>query len=317
MLIPCRQIIRTILKMSSFGKSLHKYAGATVRRVAPNLAKEIRLGRYARDWILPRDSGVCEHFLPGHLLGHAGFNLHIDDQLTRIRNWRDERYQRLFRELRQDMSINTGLRGQAFGTAAVHNGYYPTPDAEIYAAMILDVRPQEIVEVGSGFSTLIARRAIRFGDTGSTLTIIDPQPRTDVGAAADEVIGHYVEDTDLENRVWKANSILFIDSSHICRSRGDLPLLFCKVLPNLPAGVVVHVHDIFTPYDYPTNYDHLCYTEQYLLHCLLSGSGRYRTWFSTHNLSRNYDAEMQQTFGEKVGRDPLFSGASYWFKVVS
>ena len=303
--------------MSSLGAFLNKLAGATARRVAPDLAKEVRLGRYARQWILPRDSGVREHYLPGHMLGHAGFDLHIADQLTRIRNWRDDRYQRLFLELRQDASINTGYKGQAFGTDAVHNGYYPTPDAEIYAAMILDVRPQEIVEVGSGFSTLIARRAIRSGNTGSKLTVIDMQPRTDVGAAADEVIRQYVEDTDLENRVWKPNSILFIDSSHVCRSRGDLPLLFCKVLPKLPAGVLVHVHDIFMPYEYPTNYDDLCYTEQYLLHCLLSGSSRYHTVLSTHNLSRNHPVEMQQTFGEKVGRDPLFPGASYWFHVVS
>jgi hypothetical protein len=81
--------------------------------------------------------------------------------------------------------------------------------------------------------------------------------------------------------------------------------------------MLVHVHDIFIPYEYPTNYDELCYTEQYLLHCLLSGSSRYQTLLSTHYLSRNYHAQMQQTFGEKVGRDPLFSGASYWFQVVS
>jgi hypothetical protein len=303
--------------MSSIGTFLNKLTRATVRQLAPNLAKDIKLGRYARNWVLPRDSGVREHFLPGHVLGHAGFDLHTGDQLSRIRQWRDDRFQRLFNELRQDTSINTGLNGQTFGNTALHNGYYPTPDAEIYAAMILDVRPQEIVEVGSGFSTLIARRAIRYGDTGSKLTVIDMQPRTDVGAAADEVIRHYVEDTDLENRTWNPKSILFIDSSHVCRSRGDLPLLFCKVLPKLPAGVLVHVHDIFLPYEYPTNYDDLCYTEQYLLHCLLSGASRYRTVLSTHNLSRNHHVEMQQTFGERVGRDPFFSGASYWFDVVS
>ena len=222
----------------------------------------------------------------------------------------------MFRKLREDADINTGLNGQSFGTAALHNGYYPTPDAEIYAAMILDIRPKHVIEVGSGFSTLVARHAIRFGNVGSKLTVIDPEPRTNVGAAADEVIRAYVEDTDLAGRVWDPSTILFIDSSHICRSRGDVPLLFCKVLPKLPAGLVVHIHDIFIPYEYPTNYDELCYTEQHLLHCLLSGSPCYRTLLSTHNLSRNHASQMQQVFGEKVGRDSIFSGASYWIEVT-
>ena len=105
---------------------------------------------------------------------------------------------------------------------------------------------------------------------------------------------------------WTCDAVIVATGRH-CR----------KVLPNLPPGIFVHVHDIFIPYEYPTNYDELCYTEQYLLHCLLSGSSRYRTILSTHYLSRNYATEMQQSFGEKPGSDPLFSGASYWFEVVS
>jgi hypothetical protein len=302
--------------MSQIGNRVRNLVRSAGRRLSPGLADDIRLARYIKKWVLPRDSGTKEFYVPGNVVGHDGFDLYLDDQLARIRRWRETTYQGLFRQLREDSSINTGCNGQSFGTVALHNGYYPTPDAEIYAAMILDFRPKEVVEIGSGFSTLIARRAIGYGKTGSKLTVIDIEPRTDVRAAADEVILSFVEDTNLAGRTWDPSTILFIDSSHICRSRGDLPLLFCKVLPNLPAGMVVHVHDIFLPYDYPTNYDELCYTEQYLLHCLLSGSSRYRTILSTYNLSRNHPAEMQQTFGEKVGRDPLFPGASYWFEVT-
>jgi hypothetical protein len=302
--------------MSRIVNRLRNLARSAGRRLSPALADDMRLARYVKQWVLPRDTGTKEYYVPSHVLGHAGFDLHLQDQLARISRWNDGQYQRLFRNLREDSAINTGLNGRSFGTAALHNGYYPTPDAEIYAAMILDYRPEEVIEVGSGFSTLIARHAIRYGNTGSKLTVIDPEPRTNVSSAADEVILSFVEDSDIVQRSWNPRSILFIDSSHICRSRGDLPYLFCQVLPNLPIGMVVHVHDIFLPYDYPTNYDHLCYTEQYLLHCLLSSSARYRTIISTYNLSRNR-AEMQQTFGEKVGRDPLFPGASYWFEVTT
>lgn len=296
---------------------LRKLAWAVGRRLSPGIENDVRLGRYARECVLPRASGVQELYVPTHFLGHAGFDLNVAGQLKRIQAWRDERYQRLFHQMRANTTINTGLNGQTYGTAALHNGFYPTPDAESYAAMILEHQPDQIVEVGSGFSTLVARQAIAYSGGNTKLTAIDPQPRTDVSAAADKVITKPVEDAELDVENWTPKSILFIDSSHVCRSRGDLPRLFCQVLPNLPPGVIVHVHDIFTPYDYPTNYDSYCYTEQYLLQCLLSGSERYRTILTTHYLSRNHAKEMQATFGGKVGEDPLFFGGSYWFEVRS
>jgi hypothetical protein len=244
--------------------------------------------------------------------------LQVTEQLVRLDGWRRERYQALFSELRQDPAINNPpvWLGESVGLGELHNGFFPTPDAEIYAAMILDIGPQQIVEVGSGYSTLIARRAIRYAGLPTKLTVIDPLPRTEIGSAADEIVNIYAEDGGLDHCNWAANDILFVDSSHICRSRGDVSFLFCQVIPKLPAGVFVHVHDIFIPYDYPTNYDDRCYTEQYLLHCLLSGSSRYLTILSTHYLSRNHPQPMQQVFSPKVGASQLYNGASYWFKVV-
>jgi hypothetical protein len=273
-------------------------------------------GQYARTWLHPRTSGVNDYYTPSIFLGHEGIDLRITEQLGRLDAWRSERYQDLFSELRQDPTINTGWLGKK-GLAELHNGYYPTPDAEIYAAMILDTKPRQIVEVGCGYSTLVARRAIRYAALPTKLTVIDPSPRTGVDSVVDEIVNSFAEDSGLDHRAWAANDILFIDSSHICRSRGDVPFLFCQVLPKLPIGVFVHVHDIFIPYDYPTNYDDLCYTEQYLLYCILSGSARYSTVLATHYLSRNHPKPMQQVFSSKVGASDLYNGASYWLQVVS
>jgi hypothetical protein len=303
--------------MVSVGALLKRSAAVTVRRLRPDVYQDLKFGQYARTWIHPRVTAADDYYAPSILLGHEGIDLHIAEQLARLDAWRDMRYQALFSELRQDPAINTGALGESVGSAELHNGYYPTPDAEIYAAMILDIKPREIVEVGSGYSTLIARQAIRYAALPTKLAVIDPSPRTEVGAASNQVINGYVEDSDLDRRAWAANDILFIDSSHICRSRGDLPFLFCRVLPKLPVGMFVHVHDIFIPYDYPTNYDDRCYTEQYLLHCVLSGSRRYKTILSTHHLSRNHARPMQQVFSPKVGASALYNGASYWFQVVS
>jgi hypothetical protein len=219
--------------------------------------------------------------------------------------------------LRNDPEINCPFDGVTsyLGTTCLHNGWYPTPDAEIYASMIYDFRPDQIVEVGSGFSTLIARQSLEFAQHKVPLTVIDPAPRTNVEQAADKVIYERVEDSKLEKFALTGRSLLFIDSSHITRPRGDVPYLYCEVLPQLPAGTIVHIHDVFIPYDYPSCYDYLCWTEQYVLHALLAQSPRYRTLLSTQYLSRHHTAAMQATFGPQVGADNLFYGASYWIQI--
>jgi len=173
------------------------------------------------------------------------------------------------------------------------------------------------VEVGSGFSTLIARKTIRHCQLDTRLVVIDPQPRTDVRAVVDDAHFCPVEDSPLTSLPLTSRSLLFIDSSHITRPRGDVPFLFCQVLPSLPKGVTVHVHDIFTPYDYPTVYDALCFTEQYLLQCLLSHSNRYRTLIAAQLLSRQHLDAFRAAISPSVASDPLFFGASYWFDIVS
>src|SRR4029079_7745786 len=120
-------------------------------------------------------------------------------QLARIESWRADRHQKLYRRLRNDAQINCGFGETKYlGSTCLHNGWYPTPDAEIYASMIYDFRPDKIVEVGSGFSTLIARSALGYTKLNAPLTVIDPTPRTDVKKIADRVIYERVEDTRLD-----------------------------------------------------------------------------------------------------------------------
>jgi hypothetical protein len=280
---------------------------------APEVRTELNLARYARDWILPAPAAEPDEqpFVPRGVLGCPEVEAALPGQLALLDSWRSMRHQALFALLRNDPAINT-LR---LGEAALHNNYYPTPDAEIYAAMILDRKPGRIIEVGSGFSTLVARAAINFCGYDTRIVVIDPCPRTDVHAAADEVILSPVENSALAQFAWSSDDLLFIDSSHICRARGDLPCLFCRVVPALPSGMTVHVHDVFLPFDYPNNYDERGYTEQYLLHCLLQASHRYRTLLATHWLSRQHGSSVRSVFGEAVGHDPLYFGASFWFSV--
>jgi hypothetical protein len=149
----------------------------------------------------------------------------------------------------------------------------------------------------------------------TTITSIDPAPRSDIRQAANQIILKYVEELEPAELGITENSLLFIDSSHICRGGGDVPFLFCKIIPRLPTGVLVHVHDIFLPYEYPGVFLNWMYTEQYLLYATLLNSARYETLFSTHYMSRKHADEMQATFGPIVGANQRFFGGSFWFRV--
>jgi hypothetical protein len=221
--------------------------------VFPRLRTDREIAGYMREHVQPIAPRVADETpnKPATRLDPPAIDLRAGAQLALLETMRSDRHKALFRELREDAVINRfGL-----GSPGVSNTYCNTPDAEIYAATIMDRRPPTLVEVGSGFSTLIARKAVAFAQTGTRIVVYDPYPRTDVKPAADELHLAPVEQSELAERRWQAGDLLFIDSSHICRTRGDLPYLFCKVIPSLPAGVLVHVHDIFLPYDYPNLYD--------------------------------------------------------------
>lgn len=249
-------------------------------------------------------------FVPTRIWGNDGIDLNQPLQAERLRRWRLE-YQELFKELRVSPSINTMSPDHDY----LHNGYFGTPDAEVYAAMVADSRPSRIVEIGSGYSTLIAKTVSRRLGIKCSIVIVDPEPRVNVAGMAEKIFLDCVEDIEFKRLEIDERTILFIDSTHLCKPGGDIPYLYAKVLPSVPAGVLVHVHDVFIPYDYPAQYQIRCYTEQYLLHALLSHSERYEVIFATHFMSRTHRKEMNAAFGDIVGNHDLYYGASFWFQI--
>lgn len=238
----------------------------------------------------------------------TGIDLREDEQLERLHRWAG--YQELFGSLRSDPAINSVHLGRPF----LHNGFYPTPDAEIYASFIRDHRPRRIVEIGGGFSTLIARKAIDTDRLACQLTVVDPQPRTDVIDHADSLVRSRIEDLAADELIGE-DMILFVDSSHIARAGGDVPHLFCHIIPALPAGALVHVHDVFLPWDYPDAYRRRLYSEQYVLQALLTHACRYRVAYATYHMTRTQPRAVQEAFGDVVGGKPELAGASFWFQV--
>lgn len=162
----------------------------------------------------------------------------------------------------------------------LNNSYFSSPDAEMLYAIVREYKPQRFVEIGSGNSTRIVRQAIKDGGLNTSLISIDPHPRTDITGLSDQIIHQPVEHIDLAEITngFNKNDILFIDSSHIVKTGSDVVFLFLNVLPALPPGALIHVHDVFLPFEYPEDWvvQHgYGFNEQYLLQALLSSGEGY------------------------------------------
>ncbi len=142
--------------------------------------------------------------------------------------------------------------------------WFPGHDAAVCYAVIRDLKPARIVEIGSGHSTRFMMRAI--GDEGlnTILTAIDPAPRADLSALED-IRFHRDIVQNVALSIFgelEAGDILSIDSSHILVPGSDVDILLNTVIPLLPSGVYVHIHDMYLPFDYPQVWHWRGYNEQ-------------------------------------------------------
>ncbi len=192
--------------------------------------------------------------------------------------------------------------------------WFPRLDAAMAYAMVRGGAPGRIVEVGSGHSTRFLARAVADGGLATRITAIDPAPRTAITGLGVEIIRDTVQRAGRAPFLGlAAGDILFIDSSHILMPGTDVDFLLNRVLPALPRGVIVHLHDICLPDDYPMSWAWRGYNEQLAVAPLVTGGG-YRPLFASHYaVTRMADAVANST----AGGLPLLPGAiesSLWLE---
>ena len=197
------------------------------------------------------------------------------------------------------------------------NGWFKSVDAEVLYCMLRHHQPRRVIEVGSGFSTRVMRRAIKDGLLETKITSIDPHPNTEVPSYTDEYIKLPVEEVSLSNFVdeLSANDILFIDSSHTINTGGDIPYLFLEVLPRLKPGVFIHVHDIFLPSDYPERWvvEEWGWTEQYLVHAFLCYNHAFEILWPACYMWQHHEAVVRSAIPTSL---PDSSPSSLWMKKI-
>ncbi len=197
------------------------------------------------------------------------------------------------------------------------NDFFPGLDIVMLYTLLAQLKPARYLEIGSGTSTKLAAKAKAEQQLSFSITCIDPTPRKEITAVADEWLNVPLQQAPLSLfEKLEANDVLFFDGSHLLHANSDVQWFFMEVLPRLKKGVVVQVHDIYLPYDYPQNMCNRFYAEQYMLATmLLSNPERYEMLAANFYMSE--DAEL------KTILEPLWKelpgveehGGSFWLRV--
>ena len=191
-------------------------------------------------------------------------------------------------------------------------------DILVAYCMVRHFQPRRIIEVGSGFSSVVLGQAAA-KNKSSALICIDPFPHEVVRnsnriPALQSLIEKKVQDVDVEFfSQLGSGDILFIDSSHTVKAGGDVNHLFLEVLPRLNAGVIVHVHDIFFPFDYRRDWmleQFRFWTEQYLLQAFLIFNPEFEVLIANSYLNHYYAPDLKAVF-PNLRR---WIGGSFWMQ---
>jgi Methyltransferase domain len=202
---------------------------------------------------------------------------------------------------------------------AWNNGFLPGLDIMVLYTMLGWKKPLHYIEIGSGNSTKVVAKAIEDFKLPTKITSIDPYPRAEIDTLAQKIIREPFENIDF-SFIFKLepNDILFIDNSHRVLPNSDAMVFFMEVLPMLPKGVIVHIHDIYLPYDYPQFMCDRFYSEQYNLAAfIMANPRRYRTIMPNYFVSE--DKELSEIL-TPVWKHPNLEdvekhGGSYWLQI--
>jgi hypothetical protein len=209
-----------------------------------------------------------------------------------------------------------------------NNDYFGGLDAALYYALLRHLKPKRVIEIGSGFSTQIASRALKRNQTeghNGKLTCVEPYPAARLTEARldIELIETPVEAIDL-NLFKQLNSgdVLFIDSTHTVKFGSDVCREFLEILPNLREGVWIHVHDIFFPHEYPAKWvlqKRIAFNEQYLLEAFLAYNDAFRVAAAGYWLALEHPQEVSLLWPRSANRSEhnRVEAASLWLQKQS
>lgn len=205
----------------------------------------------------------------------------------------------------------------------VNNRGFESVDGEIYYCMIRYFKPKRVIEIGAGNSTYLAAQALlknkeEYG-IDAELIAIEPYPNDTLRKGflgLTKLIEAKVQKVDLsEFSKLKKNDILFIDSSHVLKIGSDVQYEYFEILPRLNKGVIVHIHDIFLPAEYPKKWvlrKHRFWNEQYLLQAFLIFNSVFEVLWGGSYMHLRHPEKLEETFST-YNRKKVWPG-SFWMR---
>jgi hypothetical protein len=203
------------------------------------------------------------------------------------------------------------------------NNFFAWGDACVYYSILTSLRPRRIVEVGSGFTSALALDVIdRYLESSTSLILIEPSinkleellwpddfNRVEIYQFGVETLGNQ------PFRSLAAGDVLFIDSTHVLKTCSDVHFILFDILPRLPAGIYIHFHDVFYPFEYPPewiNEQNRSWNEAYALRAFLMYNHNYRIMFYSDYFRRKFPTLAENT------AVPFYknTGASLWLQKV-
>ncbi len=207
----------------------------------------------------------------------------------------------------------------------LNNEYFGPISGEFLYCAIRHFKPKRIVEIGSGFSSyLIANTILKNKETNKDYNCkfisIDPYPNKVLSngfPGLSKLVPKKVQLVPLEEfEKLEKNDILFIDSSHVLKIGGDLQYEYLEILPRLNKGVIIHIHDIFLPLEYPPRWilnDKLFWNEQYLLQAFLMFNNYFEIIFAGNYLFLNH-SEILNRYFDSYHRSR--GSSSFWIRRI-
>jgi len=198
---------------------------------------------------------------------------------------------------------------------------FPDYDTAVLYSILRHLKPKRYIELGCGWTSIVSSYALECNQqkgAACEALYIDPEPRLPLNKVLppERLLLKRVQDVPLD--VFKKltpGDVLFIDTSHVLKVQSDVEYELLHILPSLPAGVWIHLHDVFTPYDYPAEWVRrplrLSCNEQYALECLLSGGNRYQIEIPLHYLVRDFKGPIKEFYPRGRTR-----GQSIWIRKI-
>ena len=202
----------------------------------------------------------------------------------------------------------------------MRNGMFGDIDGDVLYSMIRHFKPQHIIEIGSGWSTVLAAYALHKNTTETgrqaNLTAIEPYPSSFLKQHVPNdvtIIDKPVQEVGFE--IFEAlgeNDILFIDSSHVAKIDSDVCFEFLEVLPRLKKGVLIHIHDIFLPFEYPQAWvrqELRFWTEAYILQAFLMFNQTFEILWAGNWMKIKHPEQISRVFRGNASQ-------SFWIRKV-